>query len=633
MSERGGSSQRGPLRRLAHAAHRAHQIHTVAQVVAGRGGSHRAAEGPGLDPGGADPGPQGHRGDYRGEHPQGGPPGQDGRPGRPGRPEQPAERPQKPNILVFWGDDIGLGNISCYSHGVMGYRTPNIDRLAAEGVMFTDCYAEQSCTAGRASLWTGQHGLRTGLVRVGMPGDKEGISFEDPTLAELLKPLGYRCGQFGKNHFGDRNEHLPTVHGWDEFLGNLYHLNAEQEPQHADYPKDPRFKDLFGPRGVLDCLATDEDDATVDPRWGRVGRQKITDTGPLSVERMRTCDDEFVARAAAFIRQNHDAKTPWLCHVATTHMHYFTWLRATTATSVDGQYTVDAGQDRGGYQHVYSDVMEEHDKHVGQMLELLDELGIAGSTIVLYSTDNGPHINEFPDCAMTPFRSEKNTNWEGAYRVPSLIRWSGVIPAGQVLTGIVSHLDWVPTLMSAAGEPDIAEKLKTGHTISSGRGRQPVEKTYKVHLDGYDLLPYLTGAAAASPRVEFIYCNDDREITGLRVGPWKFNVKEQRLPGTMGVWAEPMVTMRRPKFWNLRIDPYERADITSNMYWYWMGTRAFVVMPAIAFLVNWAQTFKEFPPRILGHDEGAVAAMTEEDNEIVEGIAEAIDGLKYAYAD
>lgn len=516
-----------------------------------------------------------------------------------GQPSQPIAE-HKPNVLIFWGDDIGMTNCSCYGDGIMGYRTPNIDRIAQAGVRFTDCYAEQSCTAGRASLMTGQHGLRTGLVRVGMPGDDEGISFEDPTVAQLLRPHGYATGQFGKNHFGDRNQHLPTVHGFDEFIGNLYHLNAQQEPQHPDYPTDPNFAELFGPRGVLDCKAIDHDDATVDPRWGHVGKQVIIDTGPLDVERMRVCDDEFISRAIDFIRRCHANGTPFFCHIATTHMHYFTWPK-------QGEQAAMGGSD------TYANVMVDHDRQVGQMLDLLDELGITGNTMVFYSTDNGPHINEWPDSAMTPFRNEKNTNWEGAYRVPSVMCWPDVIPGGQVLNGIVSHLDWLPTILAAVGEADIGEKLKAGHQVG--------ERTYKVHLDGYNMLPYLTGEQSESPRVEFIYCDDDRLLTGLRLGPWKFIFREQRLPGTMGVWAEPMVTLRRPKFFNLRMDPFERAEITSNMYWFWLGQRAFLVMPAIGFLVNWAQSFKEFPPRILG------------DHSVEEEIQHLVDGLKHLHVD
>jgi arylsulfatase A-like enzyme len=364
----------------------------------------------------------------------------------------------KPNILVIWGDDIGISNLSCYSRGLMGYRTPNIDRIAAEGMMFTDSYGEQSCTAGRAAFITGQSVLRTGLSKVGFPGADVGLQPEDPTIAELLKPLGYATGQFGKNHFGDLNKYLPTVHGFDEFYGNLYHLNAEEDPEDRDYPKDPRYREKFGPRGVLHCWATDVDDPTVQPRWGRVGKQRIEDTGPLTRKRMETCDDDFVATAKAWIRKRAEAGEPFFCWVNTTHMHF----RTHTKPESLGQ----AGPD----QSAYHDTMIDHDRNVGQLLDLLDELGIAEDTFVMYSTDNGPHMNSWPDGAMTPFRSEKNTNWEGAFRVPLAVRWPGKVPAGVVVNDIVQHHDWLPTFLAMAGEPDIVEKLKKGHTESTSTG-------------------------------------------------------------------------------------------------------------------------------------------------------------------
>src|SRR5499425_1056896 len=359
---------------------------------------------------------------------------------------------KKPNIVIFWGDDIGQSNISAYSHGVMGYKTPNIDRIAREGMIFTDYYAEQSCTAGRASFITGQHGLRTGLTKVGLPGATLGLRKEDPTIAELLKPLGYATGQFGKNHLGDRNEFLPTAHGFDEFYGNLYHLNAEEEPELPDYPNPrdfPHFRDRFGPRGVMHCWATDTDDPTEEPRWGRVGKQKIEDTGPLTKKRMETIDDDIVGTAKDWIKRQHAAGKPFFCWVNTTHMH----LRTHTKPSSIGQ--------AGRWQSPYHDTMIDHDKHVGELLNLLDELGIANDTFVMYSTDNGPHMNTWPDGAMTPFRSEKNTNWEGAFRVPMVVRWPGKIPAGVVSNEIVQHHDWLPTFLAMAGEPNIVEKLKT----------------------------------------------------------------------------------------------------------------------------------------------------------------------------
>ncbi|MGD9922157.1 MAG: arylsulfatase, partial [Pseudorhodoplanes sp.] len=377
---------------------------------------------------------------------------------------------KRPNVLVMWGDDIGQSNLSCYSRGLMGYKTPNIDRVANEGMMFTDSYAEQSCTAGRASFITGQCGLRTGLTKVGLPGAELGLKAEDITIAEALKPLGYRTGQFGKNHLGDRDEHLPTMHGFDEFFGNLYHLNAEEEPEEVDYPnaKDfPDFKKKYGPRGVLHCWADGK------------GGQKIENTGPLTKKRMETCDEEFLAAAKKFIKAAHDAGEPFFVWFNTTHMHAWTHVRPE-----------DRGQS-GRWQSEYHDVMIYHDKCIGELLDFLDELGITDNTFVQYSTDNGPHMNTWPDAGMTPFRSEKNTSWEGAYRVPCMVRWPGQIKAGSVSNGIVAHLDWFPTILAIAGEADIKEKLKKGYKIGS--------KTFKVHLDGHNLLPYLTGKEAESP--------------------------------------------------------------------------------------------------------------------------------------
>lgn len=486
----------------------------------------------------------------------------------------------KPNILVIWGDDIGIANLSCYSHGLMGYRTPNIDRLAKEGMLFTDSYGEQSCTAGRAAFITGQSVFRTGLSKVGIPGSKIGIQAEDPTIAELLKPLGYATGQFGKNHFGDRNEYLPTVHGFDEFFGNLYHLNAEEEPELPNWPPEkdfPKFKERFGPRGVIHSWATDKDDPTEHMRWGRVGKQRIEDTGPLTAKRMETCDEEFVAAAKDFIKRQHDAKKPFFCWMNTTHMH----LRTHTKPESLGQ--------AGRWQSPYHDTMVDHDKNVGELLDLIDELGIADDTIVIYSTDNGPHMNTWPDGAMTPFRSEKNTNWEGAFRIPELIRWPGKIPAGSVSNEIVQHHDWLPTLLAAAGEPDIVTKLRKGHKADG--------KTFKVHIDGYNLLPYLTGKEEHSPRKGFIYFSDDGDIVALRFDNWKIVFMEQRLPGTLGLWAEPFVPLRLPKLYNLRTDPFERADVTSNTYYDWLLNNDFIVLAAQSIVTDFLETFKEFPPR------------------------------------
>jgi arylsulfatase A-like enzyme len=491
-------------------------------------------------------------------------------------PDKVKEIPKKPNILVIWGDDIGITNLSCYSDGVMGYRTPNIDRLAKEGMRFTDSYGEQSCTAGRSSFITGQSGYRTGLTKVGIPGAHQGLKAEDATIAELLKPLGYATGQFGKNHLGDRNEYLPTAHGFDEFFGNLYHLNCQEEPELPDYPKDAWYSAQFGPRGVLHSWATDKDDATEQPRWGRVGQQKIEDTGPLTKKRMETCDDEFVAAAKDFIERQHKADKPFFCWLNTTHMH----LKTHTKPSSLGQ----AGPD----QSPYHDTMIDHDKNVGEMLDFLDKLGIAGNTFVMYSTDNGPHMNTWPDGAMTPFRSEKDTNWEGAFRVPLLVRWPSKIPAGVVSNEIVQHHDWLPTFLAMAGEPDIVEKCKKGHKAG--------DKTFKVHIDGYNLLPYLTGKEKKSPRPGFVYFDDDGNLVALRYGNWKIVFMEQRCEGTLRIWAEPFVVLRLPKVYNLRTDPYERADITSNSYYTWLVDHAPQIQVGMALVQPFLDSFKEFPP-------------------------------------
>ncbi len=482
-----------------------------------------------------------------------------------------------PNIVIIWGDDIGQSNISAYSHGVMGYRTPNIDRLATQGMMFTDYYAEQSCTAGRASFITGQHGLRTGLTKVGLPGATLGLRKEDPTIAELLKPLGYATGQFGKNHLGDRNEFLPTVHGFDEFYGNLYHLNAEEEPELPDYPKEPSFRAKYGPRGVLDCVATDFDDPTVDERFGRVGKQKIKDTGPLTKKRMETIDDDIADRAVDFIRRQSKAGKPFFVWVNFTHMHF----RSHVKPESRGQ--------SGRWQSEYHDVMIDHDKNVGTVLNALNETGIADNTFVMYTTDNGPHMNSWPDGAMTPFRNEKNSNWEGAYRVPCFVRWPGKIRPGSVSNQIVGHHDWLPTLLAIAGDAEVTQKLLQGYKVG--------EMTYRVHLDGYNLEPYLTGQAERSPRNSFIYCNDDQQVTGLRYDNWKLVFMEQRAPGTLRVWAEPFTTLRVPKIFNLRLDPYERADVTSNTYYDWLIDHAFLLVPAQDVVGKFLMTFREYPQR------------------------------------
>ena len=491
---------------------------------------------------------------------------------------EPPPRSGKPNILVIFGDDIGQSNISAYTFGLLGYQTPNIDRLGKEGIKFTDYYAEQSCTAGRSSFLTGQATLRTGLSKVGLPGADLGLRAEDITIAEALKPLGYATGQFGKNHLGDKNEFLPTVHGFDEFFGNLYHLNAEEEPEHPDYPKDPAFRAQFGPRGVLKCKATDKDDSTVDPRFGKVGKQTIEDTGPLTKKRMETIDDETTDAAVDFIKRQVQAEKPFFCWFNSTRMHAFTHVR----DSMRGQ--------SGMPDNEYGDGMIEHDGDVGKLLKTLDDLGIADNTIVVYSTDNGPHMNSWPDAAMTPFRNEKNSNWEGAFRVPAFVRWPGHIKPGSVSNEMFSGLDWLPTLLAAAGDSDVKERLVKGWDAGGGR-------TYKNHLDGYNQLPYLTGQQEKSARKEFFYFNDDGQLVAIRVQNWKVVFCEQRTEGTLAIWREPFTCMRAPTMFNLRMDPYERAEITSNTYNDFLFRRSFLVVPAQALVKKFVDTFKEFPPR------------------------------------
>jgi arylsulfatase A-like enzyme len=480
----------------------------------------------------------------------------------------------KPNILILWGDDIGWYNISHNNRGAMGYRTPNIDRIAREGIEFTDYYAQQSCTAGRAAFITGQNPIRTGLTKVGIPGADLGLQPEDPTIAELLKPHGYVTGQFGKNHFGDRNAFLPTVHGFDEFYGNLYHLNAEEEPEHPDYPKDPKFRERFGPRGVLHCKATEVDDPTEDPRFGRVGKQIIEDTGPLTKKRMETIDDDVTDRTIEFIKRAHAEGKPFFVWWNATHMHFRTHIPK-EAEGISGQ----------GF---YNDAMVLHDRAVGRLLDLLDELGIAEDTIVQYSTDNGPHYNTWPDAAITPWRSEKNSNWEGAYRVPCFVRWPGKFEAGKTLNGVVTHQEWLPTLLAAAGEPDVKEKLLDGHQAGA--------KTFRVHIDGYNILAYLTGETDESPRSWFFYANDDGQVTAIRIQDWKIVFMEQRAKGMM-VWAEPFVELRVPKIFNLRRDPFERADESSNIYWDWVLDHVPGIYAAQALTAQQIQAFVEYPPR------------------------------------
>jgi len=468
---------------------------------------------------------------------------------------------KKPNILVIWGDDIGTWNISHNPRGMMGYSTPNIDRVAKEGVAFTDYYAQQSCTAGRAAFIGGVVPVRTGMTKVGLPGAKEGWQKTDVTMATVLKAQGYATAQFGKNHQGDRDEHLPTMHGFDEFFGSLYHLNAEEEPENLDYPKNPEFRKNFGPRGVLKTKADGK------------GGQTIENTGPLTKKRMETIDDETVAAAKEYIQRQAKAGKPFYVWWNGTRMHFRTHVKAENRGI--------SGQDE------YSDGMVEHDMHVGILLKVIDELGLANDTIVQYSTDNGPHYNTWPDAGTTQFRSEKNSNWEGAYRVPTFVRWPGHFPAGTTLNGIVSHEDWLPTFAAAAGDANVKERLLKGTTING--------RAYKNHLDGYNLLDYLSGKAKESPRNQFIYVNDDGQIVALRYGDWKAVFLENR-GEAFGVWREPFTELRIPLLFNLRRDPFERAQHNSNTYNDWFLDRPFVVVPMQKFAGEFLLSMKEFPP-------------------------------------
>ena len=464
---------------------------------------------------------------------------------------------KKPNILIIWGDDIGYWNISAYNMGMMGYETPNIDRISREGMTFTDAYGENSCTAGRSAFITGQSPFRTGLLKVGLPGADLGLQAEDPTLAELLKPLGYSTAQYGKNHLGDLDEHLPTNHGFDEFFGNLYHLNAEEEPENPDYPKDPAFKERFGPRGVIRSTADG----------------KIEDTGPLTKKRMETVDEEILTGALDFIDRAHGDDKPFFLWFNTTRMHIWTRLKE-ESQGVTGQ-------------GVYADGLVEHDGHVGQLLQKLDDLGITEDTIVFYSTDNGAEVMSWPDGGMIPFRSEKNTTWEGGFRVPAMVRWPGKIPAGVVSNGILSHQDWVPTLLAAAGEPDIKEKLLQGHRAAG--------KSFKVHLDGYNQLDMLLGNGP-SARKEMFYFTDDGSLSALRYNDWKVLFSIQKAHG-FDVWVMPFTSLRLPKLFNVRQDPFERADEEAMGYNEWMLDRAFVFVPAQAIVAKFLSTFRDYPPR------------------------------------
>ncbi len=465
----------------------------------------------------------------------------------------------KPNILVIMGDDIGQTNISKYSFGLMGYATPNIDRIANEGMLFTDYYGEQSCTAGRSAFITGQHPVRTGLTKVGTPGAPVGLQKQDPTLAELLKPLGYATGQFGKNHLGDRDEFLPTNHGFDEFFGNLYHLNAEEGPEDPDWTKNPEIDKKIRPRGVIHSTADG----------------KIEDLGPLNRKRMETIDEEFLNASLNFIDKASAADKPFFVWFNSSRMHYYTHLRPESVGL--------SGQD------FYNDGMVEHDAQVGQLLQKLDDLKIADNTIVLYSTDNGVHFNQWPDAGITPFRGEKNTNWEGGFRVPAVVRWPNHIKPGSVSNTIMSHQDWFPTLMAAAGVPDVKEKLLNDYKVG--------DKTFKVHLDGYNFLPYLEGQEKTGPRTDFYYFSDDGKLLGVRDGDWKVVFSEQRAK-RFDVWRDPFVDLRAPKVFNLRRDPYERADTDSNSYNLWWDKKvAIVSSPAMIRVQQFLMTFQQFPPR------------------------------------
>ena len=476
---------------------------------------------------------------------------------------------EQPNILVIWGDDIGMWNISHNNRGMMGYETPNIDRIAREGIAFTDYYGQQSCTAGRAAFMGGNVPLRTGMTKVGLPGAKEGWQTSDVTIATVLKAQGYATGQFGKNHFGDRDEHLPTNNGFDEFFGNLYHLNAEEEPENRDYPNDlvlpsgKTFQQQYGPRGVLKCRANPD------------GTQTIANTGPLTKKRMETIDEETVSAAKDFVQRQATGGKPFFCWWNATRMHF--------RTHVKKKHEGLAGPTGNNYH----DGMVEHDMHVGELLDHLDELGLAENTIVLYSTDNGPHFNTWPDSATTPFRSEKNSNWEGAYRVPAFVRWPEQFPAGVTLNGIMAHEDWLPTFAAAAGEADIKEKLKKGMKLNG--------RMYHNYIDGHNQLQYLTGQASESPRKEFMYVNDDAQVVALRLGQWKGVFLENRGQG-FGVWREPFTELRVPLLFNLRRDPFEKAQHSSNTYDDWLIDRVFVLVPMQQYVAQFLQTLVEFPP-------------------------------------
>jgi arylsulfatase len=480
---------------------------------------------------------------------------------------------RKPNILMIMGDDIGWYNPSCYHRGDMGYWTPNIDRIAREGAMFTCWYGQQSCTAGRAAFITGQSPIRTGLTKVGLPGADIGLQPQDPSVGDFMKNFGYATAQFGKNHLGDLNKFLPTVHGFDEFFGNLYHLNAEEEPENPDYPKDPRFRQKFGPRGVMHCYATDTDDAVVDPTYGKVGKQKIENTGPLTVKRMETIDDEFTDAALGWMEKQVKAGKPFFCYYNSTRMHIFTHLKK------ESQGKTGLG--------IYPDGMVEHDAHVGQLLKKLDDLGVASNTIVIYTTDNGAEVMSWPDGGSTPYRGEKATHAEGGFRVPMCIRWPGVIKPGTTYNQFFSHEDLIPTFAAAAGEPDLVDKVMKGYRCG--------DKTFKVHLDGHNLMPFFKGEVTESPRKDFLYWSDDGDLFGIRVQNWKITFVENNHTG-LDIWEKEFERLRVPNMYNLHADPFERGD-TSFLYKDWKAHRAFLLVPAQAIVSRWLESFKEFPIR------------------------------------
>jgi len=477
---------------------------------------------------------------------------------------------KKPNILVIMSDDIGIWNISAYHRGMMGGRTPNIDRIANEGAMFTDYYGQQSCTAGRAAFITGQHPFRTGLLKVGMPGAKQGLQAKDPTIAELLKPYGYTAAQTGKNHLGDRNEYLPTVHGFDEFFGNLYHLNAEEEPEDPDYPKSADFANRFGPRGLLDCKATSADDLTEDPRFGKVGKQVCKDTGPITRKRMETVEEDLLARSLDFMDRSVKAGKPFFLWHNTTRMHVWTHLSPKWAN-------------KSGY-GLYADGMMELDHVVGELLRKLDELGIADNTIVLFTSDNGAEIMSWPDGGNTPFKGEKGTTWEGGMRVPGLARWPGVIKPGTIVNDIMSNEDWLPTFLAAGGDPDVKEKLLKGTKVG--------DKTFKVHLDGYNFMPFFKGEQRKGPRQEIFYFDDNASLNAVRINDWKIHFKI--MEGNLA--SAQLRPLNMPQVINLRQDPFERFTSESQMYFQWGANKLWMFVPAQAVVAQFIATFKEFPP-------------------------------------